>query len=124
MRLADARTVHHAIELAEPIDRSLRRGLARLGVGDVARHADCLAAPGNDARGLRSCLIRVQIRDDDPCALGGKPRGGLGANAARPAEDQYDFVRFVRPVPHKWKIRAYHTPCGPPGRPRRRYYRS
>ena len=46
--------------------------------------------------GLRLGLGRVQIGDDDPRALRGKPRAGLGANATGPAEDQDD------PVLHGW----------------------
>ena len=101
VRLADARAVHHAIEPAEPIDRSLRGGLARFGAGDVARHADRLAASGDDVRGLRPGLIRVQVRDDDSSALRCKARGGFGANAARSARDEYDLLCFVRLVAHR-----------------------
>jgi hypothetical protein len=100
VRLTDTGAVHHRIQLAESIDRSLCRALAQVGVGDVARHADGLAPIRDDARGLRLGLGRVQIGDDDPRAPLGKPRPNLGANATGPAEDQDDFVW------HKWKIRA------------------
>jgi hypothetical protein len=85
------------------IDRSLRRALALFGPGYVARHADGLAALGNDTHGLRLGMDRVQIGYDDPRAPRGKTRADLGANATGPAEDQDDFVYFLW---HGYKVRA------------------
>ncbi len=103
MRLADTRAVHYAIELAKSIDRSLRRALTQLGIGDVARDSDGLSPLGNEAHGLRLGLGRVQFGDDDPRAPRGKSRADQRANATGPAEDQDDFVYLVL---HGWKIRA------------------
>jgi hypothetical protein len=89
--------------LAKLIDSGLRRALAQLGIGDIARHPDGLPTRGNEIHGLRLGLGRVQIGYDDPRAPRGKPRAGHRANATGPTENQDYFVYLVL---HGWKIRA------------------
>jgi hypothetical protein len=61
VRLANARAIHHAIELAESIDRDLRRGVAHLGPGDVAGHADGLGTASDETHGLLGGLVLSRL---------------------------------------------------------------